>query len=76
MCMHHKKKDTKGSQRERKSASGGGRETERGRNYTETYTYRELTEKSKGEKPARKTQGLREAARNSGTYKAVCCTNE
>ena len=74
--MHHKKKDTKGSQRERKSASGGGRETERGRSYTETYTYRELTEKSKGEKPARKTQGLREAARNSGTYKAVCCTNE
>lgn len=81
MCMHHKKKDTKGSQRERKSASGGGRETERekterGRSYTETYTYRELTEKSKGGKPARMTQGLREAARNSGTYKAVCCTNE
>lgn len=29
MCVHHKKKDTKGSQRERKSASRGGRETER-----------------------------------------------
>lgn len=78
--MHHKKKDTKGSQRERNSASGGGRETERekvdkGRSYTETHTYR-INRQVEGEKPARKTQGLREAARNSGTYNAVCCTNE
>lgn len=49
------KEDTKGSQRERKS--GGGRETER-RSYTETHTYTELTEKSEGEKPARKTPGI------------------
>lgn len=30
----------------------------RGRSYTETYTYRELTEKSKGEKPAKKDSGI------------------
>lgn len=40
-------KDTKGSQRERKSASRGERGRQRGKSYIESYTYRELTGKHK-----------------------------
>ena len=61
--MHHKEvtQNTKGSQRQRESVSGRekGREKEKkktGRSYAETYTYRELTEKLKGQNPGGETQ--------------------
>lgn len=73
LCACITKKDTKGSQRERKSASGGGRETEREKLHWNTHT--ELTEKSR-RKNSKRLRDWREAARNSGTHNAVCCTNE
>lgn len=81
MSVHASQKERHKRKSERKKECQWGREGDRerkgrGRSYTETYTHRKLTEKSKGEKPARKTQGLRDAAWKSGTYKAVCCTNE
>ena len=67
-------KEVRDTQRERKSPSGreGDRKRKkRGRNYTESYTYREQTEKLKGEKPRGQTQGETEMERSCQEHRPL-----
>lgn len=71
-------KEVRDTERERERKSPSGRETEedkRGRNYTETYTYRELPEKLKGEKPRGETE-MERSCQEHRPSKIVYCTKE